>query len=335
MLPSSKKSKDQSVETLRGLAIALLVAFHASGEAINVRSVSAADGLLSQLAFSLEPLRMPLFTVISGFVYAMRPLRPGCLGKFLQGKARRILLPFFTVATLQYVLKAVGPGVNARENLAELWTVYAYGYAQFWFLQAIFLVFLLIAVAENFKLASRFDRWLWCLAASVLLSLYLPDLPYFSFSGARYLLPYFVLGLGLNRFSDQIFNRKNTTAAFLFLAVGVAAQQLAWFEKISISTERISALALILGCAGNYLLFRFKQEVPGLATLGSYAYSIYLFHFFGFALATRFGAPIGVAANSPQLVVLSLAFGLALPIIFEHLCTGMPVARTAFLGLRT
>jgi glucan biosynthesis protein C len=108
-----KSHKDASIETLRGLACILLVAFHVIGEDNASGLHVADDSALRWYADSFAYLRMPLFTFISGYVYALRPLTAfDKWPQFLRGKTRRLLLPMFVVGTFLAVLKTYAPGVN-------------------------------------------------------------------------------------------------------------------------------------------------------------------------------------------------------------------------------
>ncbi|WP_420828076.1 acyltransferase family protein [Marinagarivorans cellulosilyticus] len=72
------------------------------------------------LSESFSHIRMPLFTVISGYAYAyayayaysMRPVREG-LGKlFLKKKSKRILLPFVVATLLTLTARLILPTSN-------------------------------------------------------------------------------------------------------------------------------------------------------------------------------------------------------------------------------
>ncbi len=95
---------------------------------------------------------MPLFTVISGFVYAMRPIRalhqmPG----LLRAKTRRLLLPLLTVGTALFVLELSVPGTHLKLEPHDFWRVYTMPYEHLWFLQAIFLVFVVVGFVDALR----------------------------------------------------------------------------------------------------------------------------------------------------------------------------------------
>lgn len=332
--PAPKPGKDLSVETLRGVAVLLLVAAHVvgydrhSGMRVDDRSV------YRYLYFSFEYFRMPLFTVISGYVYSLRPVRAGAVWRFLRGKARRILIPMATVSTLQYFLHML-PGVNRPKQLADIWQIYFLPFDQFWFLQAIFLVFLAVVAIDLLGLMDRFWSWLGCCSLAMLACLHFPHFTdIFSFIGALYLFPFFILGCGLKRHGDVLFRREVLIGVGIAFGIGVLLQQLTWFGVVSfIGTDRVSILGVLVGLGGGILLFRFRRHVPGLAKLGTFAYSIYLFHVWGTAGVRVVAGKIGIHQQD-LLFLTALAAGLILPILFDRVLVRNAVTRRVFLGLR-
>src|SRR3990167_1539045 len=94
------KDKDQSIETLRGIAIVLVVAGYIIQADLN-HIDSGITAFLDWMYYLLKPIRMPLFTVISAYLYAASPATRETFKKLVTGKSRRILIPFFVVSTLQ------------------------------------------------------------------------------------------------------------------------------------------------------------------------------------------------------------------------------------------
>ncbi len=168
------KKKETSIETLRGLAIILMVTGHVIGHAPDAGMQVDDDSFYRYFYYTLMFLRMPLFTVISGYVYALRPVVCTKELTFLSGKARRVLLPMIFVATLYYLLQHFVPGTNAETKLSEIWKIYFFSFSHFWFLQALFLVFIAITVIERFKLLHSFLNWLLLLVLSGLFFLFVP-----------------------------------------------------------------------------------------------------------------------------------------------------------------
>src|SRR5690348_13562586 len=65
------------VQTLRGVACLLLVAFHAIGSASTSILHVPDDSPYRRFTNLFVHVRMPLFTFLSGLVYAYRPIRAG------------------------------------------------------------------------------------------------------------------------------------------------------------------------------------------------------------------------------------------------------------------
>jgi fucose 4-O-acetylase-like acetyltransferase len=66
---------------------------------------------------------MPLFTFISGLVYALRPVRREHLPDFYSKKLRRLGIPLLIVAPIFFVLQAITPGTTATPDWYEFLTI--------------------------------------------------------------------------------------------------------------------------------------------------------------------------------------------------------------------
>ncbi|HPE57216.1 MAG TPA: acyltransferase [Bacteroidales bacterium] len=335
-MAAAVKRKEQSIETLRGIAIILMVAGHVigdnSGTGLQVRD----ESVWRYFYFTFEYLRMPLFTAISGFVYALKPVQSDHIGRFLKGKSRRIILPFFTVATVQYLMNALVPQVNNPVPLADIWKIYIFSYGQFWFLQALFLVFLTVVALEYNKILDTIKGWAISLGIAVIMLLVINQnylINYFSISRYLYLLPFFLLGIGLNRFKNQLFKKPIILALLLTLIITVTIQQLEWFEVINTISHRFSAISVFVGISGIWLIFHIRKPFKWLAELGYYSYGIYLFHVFATAGSRIFAKMLGME-NMVMLFFTGLIFGLIFPILLELILLKSAILRRLFLGLR-
>ena len=329
--------RDLSIETLRGLAVLLMVLCHVIGDD-GGRGLRVEDDSVYRYGyFSCMYLRMPLFTVIAGFVYATRPVSFRTADRFLKGKARRLLVPFATVAALQFAVQQavaqVTPGVNGAGSWAEFWRVYVFGYDQFWFLQALFADFLIVIALEGLGLMAEIGGWAACLAGAALAARYLPKPELFSLWGALYLLPFFLLGCGLRRFEDRLATRTVAVATAAAFAVLFALQQVVWWERLPADVEPTSWLGLSVGVTGTALLVHFRRSFVPLAALGAGSFAIYLFHVFGAAGSRIALSRIGVV-DRPTLLVAGLAAGLGLPILAERVLRRSRLLRTTLLGLK-
>jgi glucans biosynthesis protein C len=328
--------REQSIETLRGVAIILMVTGHVIGHDNTTGLLVEDDSVWRYFYFSFEHLRMPLFTAISGFVYALKPVTREHIGKFIKGKSRRILLPLIFIASLQYIMNALIPNVNNPTRLENIWTIYFFPYGQFWFLQALFLVFLAVIVLEYFKVLTHIKGWItvFAITTAVLISRgpnYWPD--FFSMSRFFYLLPFFILGVGINRFSGDLMKHWVIGAVLITLAAGLTLQQLKWFTGLKIDHNLGRIVGVFIGLTGIWLLFYIRRPYRFLAKLGYYSYGIYLFHVFGTAGSRIISQHFGIDSLL-LLFLIGLISGLGFPILIELVLLRSKILRRLFLGLK-
>jgi peptidoglycan/LPS O-acetylase OafA/YrhL len=322
------------VETLRGIAVLLMVAGHVIGssgsEGMRVDNASVWRSSYDTLIF----LRMPLFTVLSGVVYAMRPVQSGAARTFLKGKVRRLLVPALVVGGAFYTMQALVPGVNNPPELAKIWTIAVYSYAHFWFLHALFVVFLAVVALELAGALARFDRWLVCigLAFAAAAANWDPT-AIFALSSALYMLPFFIWGLGIYRFRDVFDHRAMTLATLGIAVVAITARQLALLDVTPLPVGRQDPITLIAGLAGCALLLRRRFQIPWLATIGSFSYGIYLLHVFGTAGSRIVLARAGVT-DAATVFLAGMAAGIAFSVVAEKILARNALARTLVLGRR-
>ncbi|QDT63823.1 acyltransferase family protein [Calycomorphotria hydatis] len=331
--PVSTDGQDRSIETLRGLAVLLMVFGHVIGDSAST-GLQVADGSwLRYIYFSLMFVRMPLFTVISGYVYALRPVSPNTnLNRFMKGKVRRLLIPFLFVGTLQLLVRTVIPSVNRPIDVNNLWQYYAYGFDQFWFLQALFTLFAIVAIVEYFGGLSTPICWAAWFALSLVISAMMPHQELFSLWGSEYLAPYFLLGLALNRFKDRYTTSIVISFAAAAFAIGVTMQQWVWWSGGDPNLDDMGWLALLVGLSGTSLILLCRRSNRWLAIIGTSSYVIYLFHVFGTAGSRVADKLLGIDSTF-FLLFSGMVCGVALPMIIERLALKDRWARLCLLGL--
>lgn len=332
-LPAEQK-KSQSIETLRGFAIILLVAFHASQQLITAHGVPPEESIYGYIATMFDYVRMPLFTAISGYVYSLRPISPGNGLTFLKGKSRRLLIPFVTIASWHYLMVSLLPGVNRPEDIADIWRVYIFSWQHYWFLQSIFLVFIAVAWMDLHSYMSKLQGWLACMAVSVVLSLVFPIWKVFSFDGFIYLLPYFILGCGLQRFPDVLSRPQIVITAAIIFSLAIVLRHLIWIYSWDIPTDRRTLLSITTGVSCMLVIFRCRRSNRLLAWFGGYAYGIYLLHFLGLAIGVRLAGAFPGPVNREVLFFTKFLLGLTVPIALELVIMRFHFLRVAILGLK-
>jgi fucose 4-O-acetylase-like acetyltransferase len=309
-------SRKLSIDTLRGLACILLVAHHVIGHDTTAGLRLRPDHILPQVNEILALLRMPLFSFLSGFVYAWRPYS-GDAGGFLKGKVRRLLVPMLLVGTLFAVMQANTPGANASEYDWRL--LHIVPVAHYWFLESLFVIFMLTVLLERLALLATPDRFamVWLVAGM----LYLADpMPYhFGLQGATYLLPFFLLGLGSNRFGERLPRG---------LVMGLAAAMIAGLSLYLLLAaqampHRTQLTALLISACTCLFLVRTHVELRWLAWIGIYSFAIYLFHTM-FSAGTRILLLQLSVTSVPVLFTLGLVAGVLGPIAAAMILRRVP-----------
>lgn len=327
----SQTNKNLSIETLRGIAIILMVLGHVIGSTSDNGLKVADDSIWRFSYYAFQYIRMPLFTVISGFVYAYKPVsRFTSNSKFISGKINRLLIPLVVVATLFYLLQYVTPGTNSKNDLNDIWRIYVYPYAHFWFLQGMMIVFLIITVLENFKVLDTFKSAMLCLVIAALIFIALPyKFNYFSLNRVPFLLTFFILGLSLKRFYESIFKRSLIKTAGLIFVVAIA-NQLYLFD-VETDIRIANFLTFCVGSTACILMISLGFQNKKLIWLGDFSYSIYLFHILGAVTARVLLAKLSVH-NMPLQVLMGLVAGVSFPVLLRLLCGSNKVLSVLLFG---
>jgi len=329
--------QDNSVQTLRGLAIILVVMGHVIGYRGDEGMKVADDSIWRYIYYSLEYFRMPLFTVISGWVYTLRPITKETVVKFINGKTRRLLVPMVAVGTIYFFTRLLAPGTNRVVHLGDIWQIFVYNYDLYWYLPSLFWVFIIISFIEYQGWMKSLSGWTSVLVVSIitlsLRNIYLTEIPnYLGSIGMFYLMPFFLIGIGIGRFHSLMSNKVFVTVMTILFFAGILIQQLAWFHVIELPFHgKSSPLGLLVGITGTIIFFRIQIIKRWLVYVGGFSYAIYLFHVFGTAGSRILLSKLGL--DSPAIVFfISLTVGITVPILVELVIDRFKITRFLFLG---
>lgn len=328
--------RHRHIETIRGLACLLLVAYHAIGND-TAHGMHVADTSSWRIFTELfVHIRMPLFSFISGLVFAPDPDSWATFRSSLAAKARRLGLPLLTVASLFWLVSAA-TGVDRTTPYTDvLWN----NYQHFWFLQASLIITIVLLLSGLALKGMRRAATILFLPA-VLLFLAAPEaeLDVFSVNQAVYLAPFFLAGLLVRTWKVETVafqnpdRRPELVAGLGILALGLFALNAAdVFHRLDVPFERQSLLGLALGLATCLFLLSLRVESRWLAWIGGHSYAIYLFHVF-FTSALR-KTLLYLDASVPDGIVFAagLLGGVLLPILVESLILRNRLASLLLLG---
>ncbi|MGZ8402180.1 MAG: acyltransferase family protein [Rhodoplanes sp.] len=305
------KSRNSGIDTARGFACAMPVSYHAIGSTPELGLHVDAASYWRVFADLLIYIRMPIFGFVAGYVYALKPFSGNALG-YIAAKARRLLLPMLVVGTLFAIVQALVPGTNGA---IERWsTLHILPVAHYWFLEALFLIFVIVMILESARLLDRAWAFAFVLAAALALEITVDASDYFALNGVIYLLPYFLCGLAICRYSVK-------TKLVVPIAVAVLATTLAYVTAASVGysgasvPQRNSLIGTMLGLSASFLVFQMNASYAGLSFIGKNSYVIFLFHPFFTASTRMFMQVLHFKSFGALVLVLTMA-GLTAPIIW-------------------
>lgn len=310
-----------SIDTLRGIACMLLVGYHVAGGDPSSGLRLSDEHPISVLNDLLSVIRMPLFSFLSGLVYAMRPYNGDSI-RFFKGKVRRLLVPMLLVGTMFAVLQASMPGTN---NQVQNWLLlHIIPVAHYWFLESLFVIFLVTALLEHYRLMSTPRGSFLVFACASLLFVWDP-LPYhLGLGGASYLFPFFLLGINANRYKDALQN----ALPWVVTMFAVVCAYLVFIDGDV--PERNDEISLVVSAAACIIALSLRLQWPLVAAVGAESFVIFLFHSI-FSSASRIAlAGIGVKSVLVALPV-GIFIGLLGPVLLGKALRKLPLGHW-FLG---
>lgn len=322
------------VQTLRGLACLLLVAFHTVGASANSGLHVRDDSWYREFTNLFVHIRMPLFTFLSGFVYAYRPLRSGQALRFSARKARRLGVPFVVASTVLYGLHfALHHEVPPP---SRMWTVYVFPFWHMWFVQSLLVVFGALVVLESLGALSTFKRFMMVFTLSLVLFLYGPAGGHsvLGLYNATYLLPFFLWGLGVHRYREKLQTRRALIASVVCFIVSqgfhsyiVLTRALPPIDSIAIR----SAWSLLIGMSTGLCALQLLPRVRLMERIGGSSYPIYLYHpIFVTGVVTAAGALLTLPTI--LLFVVAGAAGIVGPILMRLAARRIPLGQLLLEG---
>lgn len=292
-----------AADILRGAAILSVLLYHGVIEyPIDLREMYPwCDWLFRMLA----AFHMPLFFVLSGFVYSCKNY-----AEYMKKRCLRLALPYFVFAGASIVLHSVaGSLVNGDAGRGEgLANLLLYG-ADYWFLYSLFLI------SAAFPLLDRIKAK-WFLPVLILLTVLVEPVPMtrrFVMNKNIYYLGYFALGVYLRR-NVHLLERAHAIVkkAPLLFALGSGALFLGVFHFLQYHVPDFAHrdyIYAIFGCAAVAIAFT-AFDLPAwlssfLRLCGKYSLQLYLLN--GYLLVVGRTLLVSVLKIShPALIIAGL-----------------------------
>jgi hypothetical protein len=326
------KEKDQSIETLRGLAILLVVAGYIILDDLGLHGRTVFSSGLKFSYYCLKPIRMPLFTVISAYLYASFPATKETFKKLVSGKMRRILIPFAVVSAVQYAFYSIVP-THVPHPINEIYRIYLYPLDQFWFLYSIFWIFIIVGAMDAFKMLETPKKWFFWLAVALVSNAIFDPTRLFSINGVNYLLPFFLIGYGIRRFYAMLFTPRMIKSYLAVMAIAYVPYLLQYWRTPGDADALHKGTSLFISCTAVPLIFHYRKNIPFFARIGYYAFGIHIFNKISVAFP-RAQFHFWHMENDAVIFITFLASSVIFSIGFQELMEKFSFTRKFVLGLK-
>ena len=324
------------IQGIRGLAVALLVTFHATCTDLDTAVDSAGLQAMVFVTHVFDYIRMPLFGFAAGFVYALKPISRATYKEFAARKVTRLIVPCVIATTLMFAMQTVGhSGIAARLPPQQAWRIYLYPTYQFWFTQALLVDFAFIALLEAAGVLRTIGRLAVVLVATIVALVWLPAPPtsLLSTPQAEYLLPFFLLGFAASRFRAQLLTSTVVSASLALLFGGLAIHIASLALDPGYSLDRGSLLGVAIGCAAGLCAISCLPRTQLLRALGGFSFAIFLYHVLFIDVAAHLCKQAEIRSALPLGLVL-MSVGIGGPVIVHYAVRGNRVLRSFLLGMR-
>lgn len=317
---------------MRGIACLLLVSMHVIGHnataGIRVPDESAYRWFVESFMY----LRMPLFSFLAGYVYAVRPLNStGAYAGFMGKKARRLLIPYLIFVPMIGIAQSLVPDANNPTALAWYeWFIYPL--SPYWFLIATFWVFALVALIDSKGWLQSQNVLLGVIAAVGIIDVIVPPqnrtYEFLGLRSALFLLTFFLVGLAAKRFhwADVRFSAKLVVVAAAIVLAMIT--QLGLAEVLPRVRNRHEVVGTLLGITACLALLWLNLRVKILTKIGKYSAGIFLVHPFLIAGARAVLSRLGIQSDE-LLFVIGMTAGIAGAILVVKLARKLPPGRLA------
>lgn len=215
-----------------------------------------------------------LFLFMSGFVYSLTGERGRTKRAFLLHKLINLGIPYITFSAVYIIINSFVPGVNTHSALSDILLIWKEPVAQYWFLYALFFLFLIWTVfsgfLKNWQITALFTL------VNFLAAAFRINLGIFTVS----VNSAFAFGLGTFvsiAFAEKCGNLTKIIVIALHIMLGAAAvrfnlTEAAGVKEVLIAAGIFASIMLISAAQKNHIAAR------ALDFLSRYSFQIYLLH---------------------------------------------------------
>ncbi|WP_028239283.1 acyltransferase family protein [Stutzerimonas azotifigens] len=305
------------VDYAKAIGIILVVYGHVARGVFNA-GLPMDEGRYRLVDSIIYSFHMPLFFFLSGLFFYDSLVKRG-RGGLIVNKVDTIVYPFIVWSLLQGLFEVVLSNyTNGQVTLAQVFSLLWEPRAQFWFLYALFFVFVLCALVY-----ARADRRFFLPLVGVFAVLYVFKEPLTVDTISRFLLAntvFFALGIWFNEIK-AFFLARAAELTLLFGALFVVGQYL-FHITFGLNYEVGGVPVLALATVGIFFTIALsmwlgRMRLDALLFIGASSMTIYLMHILaGSGVRVILGKFLGIDSIAVHLIVGTL-IGIAGPLIAQ------------------
>lgn len=282
------KKREQIIDILKGMACLLVVIGHVLSGTADKLSQGTIFYYLEEFIGSFH---MPLFMMASGYLYryANSLEKAGNYGKFILKKFINLGIPYFIFSIIYILLNmlAGGDNVNTSFQFGDMLNLYRKPIAQYWFLYALFFIFVIIGILDSLIKKRRYI----ILAVALLFKISTIWIYYGFLQPAFGMMFYFYLGT----FMVGKLNNKTFKKYIMILIYPIFVIIYTYFKtKYNFSTEVVELVKIPVAIFGIYFAIvvvnlinaKLNKIKEFLLMIYKYSFQIYVLHIF-FTASTR------------------------------------------------
>ena len=310
------------INEMRGVAALLVVLFHAVGSEPEL-ATSFLGELIQRFAF----VRMPLFIAISGYLYGVqRGTRPLTFASWYK-RSRRIVPPFLLVTIVCWIISAKG-GVPF-----SLITGIVFGAWHLWYLQALVVILLAVAVLETVVRPKNWHLLFWTIGAFLIsASGIFSEVTWLSVHKAVYLLPYFFAGAAFGAMPQLFKDWQNRYVIYVLGIIAIAMHEVLLAGVVA-PWANVPVIAGVMGVA-SFLTLAFHMPANNtFRCVGAHSLPIFLWHLPLSAL-TSFLLLNPLSVDGHVSAFTKIVVGTTLPIAMSMMVARVAPGMVIFVGKR-
>lgn len=305
------------IDYLKAVACLSVLTFHVI---YGLQNAGIECGLfLSGLKNLCGIFQIPVFMFASGYLYDKKKMT-----SYLKFEGKKLLnlgVPYVVFSVVYYVINvSFQSSVNFSYNINNLLEIYKTPLAQYWYIFATLLIFLVLPILE--KLIQNEFMLLAFLLAWKLVNSYWISVTNYDYYFSQYAF-YFYLGTLYCRYHKELTLTREKKSTVLVCVLGFSALFFSgYFYEWGSAFPIKEMFAAILSIYLLIYVFESKEEKMGnplLRTVAKYSFQIYLLHTMATAAIRIVLSKVGVVSQWPQFFI-GWGFGLGLTLFAAFLC---------------